>query len=131
MRFHHETAAKIRQCCVYIKDDAKIAAYVSSSCEPVAANDVRRIRESMPAYYAPCSGRYTPGAMDINQEPVGLERESRHREDAAQGSAALLKAIAKFTVKRGHPGPWADFLKATEKGPSKYTPQEAPPTREN
>src|SRR3546814_4628582 len=84
MRFHHETAAKIRQCCVYIKDDAKIAAYVSSSCEPVAANDVRRIRESMPAYYAPCSGRYTPGAMAINQEPVGLERESRHREDAAR-----------------------------------------------
>src|SRR3546814_7478938 len=57
--------------------------------------------------------------MAINQEPVGLERESRHREDAAQGSAALLKAIAKFHVKSGSPGTWADFLKADEKGTTK------------
>src|SRR3546814_17513272 len=78
----------------------------------------------MPAYYAPCSGRYTPGAMAINQEPVGPERKSRHRDDAAQGTAALLNAIAKFPVKTGSPGPWADFLKAYEKRQSNSKPTE-------
>lgn len=101
-----DTIMRIRQCCVYISDDSQIAAYVSSTWEPVTAKDVARVRARMDASDFPNSMVLIPGVKRSEAEPIGLDKELAHRRDAEQGSRALLKALDRYWRKRGVPGPW-------------------------
>ena len=81
----------------YIKDDSTIAAYLGGEAECWTPARVRRLRvrpkRQKSFAYLPPSASNLSGALNL--------AHARHRLDAEEGSAKLLKAIARYHVRRG------------------------------
>ena len=92
-----EQRAEIAGLCSYITDDSTIACYVGQG---VTKEQVRRVRSTLPDRNNINGTRYYKRKA-VAYEGGTLEMRRLSEQQAANGSAKLLRAIARYHVSQG------------------------------